>query len=84
MEQSMDETYSSSINSAEKISLSDAVKQGIKQSNTSSVAAIMGVKEVDGSAKVATILLTVGPEIAAEVLRQLTPFEVQHLSAKMA
>lgn len=84
MELPMDETYSSSINPAEKISLSDAVKQGMKQSDSSSVSAIMGVKEVDGSAKVATILLTVGPEIAAEVLRQLTPFEVQHLSAKMA
>ena len=84
MELPMDETYSASINPAEKISLSDAVKQGMKESDASKVSAIMGVKEVDGSAKVATILLTVGPEIAAEVLRQLTPFEVQHLSAKMA
>jgi flagellar motor switch protein FliG len=40
--------------------------------------------ELDGASRAAVVLLAVGAESAANVLRNMTPFEVQRLSGKMA
>jgi flagellar motor switch protein FliG len=42
------------------------------------------IGDMDGSAKAAVVLLAVGPEAAADVFRQLSPFEVQRVAARMA
>ncbi len=62
------------------LSLADAMKEGVKGAQGS----INSIADLDGPSKSAVVLLAVGAEAAADVLRQLTPFEVQRLSAKMA
>lgn len=64
-----------------QLSMAEALKEGVK-------AAVQGpitsANDVDSASKAAVILLAVGAEAAADVLRQLTPYEVQLLSSKMA
>ncbi len=62
------------------LSMADAMKEGVKGAQGS----ITSVADLDGPSKSAVVLLAVGAEAAAEVLRQLSPFEVQRLSSKMA
>ena len=62
------------------LSLADAMKEGVKGAQGS----ITSIDDLDGPSKSAVVLLAVGAEAAADVLRQLSPFEVQRLSAKMA
>ena len=62
------------------LSLAEAMKEGVKGAQGS----ISSVADLDGPSKSAVVLLAVGAEAAADVLRQLSPFEVQRLSAKMA
>ncbi len=62
------------------LSLAEAMKEGVKGAQGS----ISSLADLDGPSKSAVVLLAVGAEAAADVLRQLTPFEVQRLSAKMA
>ncbi len=59
------------------VRLSEAMQLGIQ-------APIDGVEDRDNVFKVALILLMVGPDVSAEVLRQLTPEEVQKISSRMA
>ena len=66
--------------SPKALSLADAMKEGVKGAQGS----ISSVDDLDGPSKSAVVLLAVGAEAAAEVLRQLSPFEVQRLSSKMA
>ena len=63
------------------LSMTEAVMQGVKGAQA---AAPTGEDDLDGASKAAVILLAVGPEAAADVLRQLSPFEVQRLSSKLA
>lgn len=62
------------------LSLAEAMKEGVKGAQGS----ISSLADLDGPSKSAVVLLAVGAEAAADVLRQLSPFEVQRLSAKMA
>jgi flagellar motor switch protein FliG len=57
-------------------SLSEAMQHGIKQSNKGEV--------IDSAYKVAVILLMVGPDVSAEVLRRLGPEDVKEISARMS
>ena len=63
------------------ISIAEALKEGVKSATSTAVATI---GDLDGASKSAVVLLAVGPEAAADVLRLLSPFEVQKLSSKMA
>ena len=62
------------------MSLAEALKEGAK----GPAGTITDISQLDGPSKCAVILLTVGAEIGSEVLRLLSPFEVQRLSSKMA
>jgi flagellar motor switch protein FliG len=62
------------------LSMAEAVREGVKGARGS----ISSIDDLDGPSKSAVVLLAVGAEAAADVLRQLSPFEVQRLSAKMA
>ena len=57
--------------------LSEAMQLGIKDPAENHV-------EIDNVFKVALILLLVGPDVSAEVLRELTPEDVQRISSRMA
>ena len=63
------------------LSIADALKEGVKGASQSGT---ITFADLDGASKAAVILLAVGAESAANVLRQMTPFEVQRLSGKMA
>ncbi|MBU3727606.1 MAG: hypothetical protein FGM51_08780, partial [Polynucleobacter sp.] len=63
------------------LSIADALKEGVKGASQSGT---ITFNDLDGASKAAVILLAVGAESAANVLRQMTPFEVQRLSGKMA
>lgn len=63
------------------ISIAQALKEGVKSATSS---AATSIDDLDGASKSAVVLLAVGPEAAADVLRLLSPFEVQKLSSKMA
>ncbi|MFM7048268.1 MAG: flagellar motor switch protein FliG, partial [Polynucleobacter sp.] len=63
------------------LSIADALKEGVKGATQSGT---ITFDDLDGASKAAVILLAVGAESAANVLRQMTPFEVQRLSGKMA
>jgi len=63
------------------ISIAEALKEGVKSATSTAAATI---SDLDGASKSAVVLLAVGPEAAADVLRLLSPFEVQKLSSKMA
>ena len=62
------------------LSMAEAMREGVKGAQGS----ISSIADLDGPSKSAVVLLAVGAEAAADVLRQLSPFEVQRLSAKMA
>ena len=61
-------------------SLADQIKEGARAAGS----APTKFEDLDGASKAAVVLLSVGPEIAADVLRQVTPIEVQRISSKMA
>jgi len=63
------------------LSIADALKEGGKGAQQTGT---ITFDDLDGASKAAVILLAVGAESAANVLRQMTPFEVQRLSGKMA
>lgn len=63
------------------LSIADALKEGVKGAQQTGT---ITFDDLDGASKAAVILLAVGAESAANVLRQMTPFEVQRLSGKMA
>ena len=63
------------------LSIAEALKEGVKGATQSGN---LTFDELDGASRAAVILLAVGAESAANVLRQMTPFEVQRLSGKMA
>lgn len=65
-------------------SLSDAMKRGLEESSAQPSSTLNNVDEFDNLHKVAMILLLVGPEFSAEVLRRLSPEDVQALSVRMA
>ena len=62
------------------MSLAEALKEGVKGASGQ----ITDVSQLDGPSKCAVVLLTVGAELGSEVLRLLSPFEVQKLSSRMA
>ena len=64
-----------------QLSIAEALKEGVKGATQSGN---LSFDELDGASRAAVILLAVGAESAANVLRQMTPFEVQRLSGKMA
>jgi flagellar motor switch protein FliG len=64
-----------------QLSIAEALKEGVKGATQ---AGNLTFDELDGASRAAVILLAVGAESAANVLRQMTPFEVQRLSGKMA
>jgi flagellar motor switch protein FliG len=66
--------------SAAPISMAAALTAGVRSSKGS----ITRMEDLDSSAKAAVVLLAVGAEAAADVLRQLSPYEVQRLSGRMA
>jgi len=61
-------------------SLAEQIKEGAKSAGK----APMSFEDLDGASKAAVVLLSVGAEVAADVLRQVTPIEVQRISSKMA
>jgi flagellar motor switch protein FliG len=63
------------------MSVAEALKEGVKGASSGP---ITDVSQLDGPSKCAVVLLTAGAEIGSEVLRLLSPFEVQRLSSKMA
>ena len=63
------------------ISIAEALKEGVKTAGNQSV---NSVDDIDGASKAAVVLLAVGPDAAADVLRNVSPFEVQKISGKMA
>ena len=63
------------------ISIAQALKEGVRSATST---AATSIDDLDGASKSAVVLLAVGPEAAADVLRLLSPFEVQKLSSKMA
>jgi flagellar motor switch protein FliG len=62
------------------MSLAEALKEGVKGASGQ----ITDISQLDGPSKCAVVLLTVGAELGSEVLRLLSPFEVQKLSSRMA
>ncbi|MFZ9122643.1 MAG: flagellar motor switch protein FliG [Burkholderiaceae bacterium] len=64
-------------------SIAEALKEGVKTAG-SGTAAVSSVDDIDGASKAAVVLLAVGPDAAADVLRNVSPFEVQKISGKMA
>jgi flagellar motor switch protein FliG len=64
-----------------QLSIAEALKEGVKGATQSGN---LSFDELDGASRAAVVLLAVGAESAANVLRQMTPFEVQRLSGKMA
>jgi flagellar motor switch protein FliG len=60
------------------LSIADALKEGVKGAQQTGTVTF---DDLDGASKAAVILLAVGAESAANVLRQMTPFEVQRLSS---
>jgi flagellar motor switch protein FliG len=64
-----------------QLSIAEALKEGVKSATQSGT---LTFDELDGASRAAVVLLAVGAESAANVLRQMTPFEVQRLSGKMA
>ena len=64
-----------------QLSIAEALKEGVKGATQSGN---LTFDELDGASRAAVVLLAVGAESAANVLRQMTPFEVQRLSGKMA
>ena len=64
----------------QQLSMAAALTAGVRASKGS----ITSVEDLDSSAKAAVVLLAVGAEAAADVLRQLSPYEVQRLSGRMA
>jgi len=64
-----------------QLSIAEALKEGVKGATQSGN---LSFEELDGASRAAVVLLAVGAESAANVLRQMTPFEVQRLSGKMA
>ena len=69
------------VEAPKQLSIADALKEGVKGASQSGT---ITFDDLDGASKAAVILLAVGAESAANVLRQMTPFEVQRLSGKMA
>ena len=63
------------------LSIAEALKEGVKSATQTGT---LTFEELDGASRAAVILLAVGAESAANVLRTMTPFEVQRLSGKMA
>jgi flagellar motor switch protein FliG len=63
------------------LSIAEALKEGVKGATQ---AGTLSFEELDGASRAAVVLLAVGAESAANVLRGMTPFEVQRLSGKMA
>jgi flagellar motor switch protein FliG len=63
------------------LSIAEALKEGVKGATQTG---LLSFDELDGASRAAVILLAVGAESAANVLRTMTPFEVQRLSGKMA
>jgi flagellar motor switch protein FliG len=64
-----------------QLSIAEALKEGVKNA---SQGGMQTYEDLDGASKAAVVLLAVGAEAGAEVLRQMTPMEVQKLSGKMA
>jgi len=75
-----DESTGDQPQAPKKLSIAEALKEGVKGAEGS----ISSIADLDGPSKAAVVLLAVGAEPAADVLRQLSPFEVQRLSSKMA
>ena len=63
------------------LSIADALKEGVKGAQQTGT---ITFDDLDGASKAAVVLLAVGAESAANVLRTMTPFEVQRVSGKMA
>ena len=63
------------------LSIAEALKEGVK---AAPVGGTISFDDLDGASRAAVILLAVGAESAANVMRGMTPFEVQRLSGKMA
>ena len=63
------------------LSIAEALKEGVKSATQTGT---LTFEELDGASRAAVVLLAVGAESAANVLRTMTPFEVQRLSGKMA
>ncbi len=63
------------------LSIAEALKEGVKGATQTGA---LTFEELDGASRAAVVLLAVGAESAANVLRTMTPFEVQRLSGKMA
>ena len=63
------------------LSIAEALKEGVKSATQTGA---LTFEELDGASRAAVVLLAVGAESAANVLRTMTPFEVQRLSGKMA
>jgi len=63
------------------LSIAEALKEGVKGAQQTGA---LTFEELDGASRAAVVLLAVGAESAANVLRTMTPFEVQRLSGKMA
>ena len=63
------------------LSIAEALKEGVKGATQTGT---VSFEDLDGASRAAVILLAVGAESAANVLRQMSPFEVQRLSGKMA
>ena len=69
------------VEAPKSLSIAEALKEGVKGATQSGA---LTFEELDGASRAAVILLAVGAESAANVLRTMTPFEVQRLSGKMA
>jgi flagellar motor switch protein FliG len=63
------------------LSIADALKEGVKSAPAGGT---ISFDDLDGASRAAVVLLAVGAESAANVMRGMTPFEVQRLSGKMA
>ncbi len=64
-------------------SIAEALKEGVKTAGGGN-SSVSSVDDIDGASKAAVVLLAVGPDAAADVLRNVSPFEVQKISGKMA
>ena len=69
------------VEAPKQLSIADALKEGVKNATQGGMTSY---DDLDGASKAAVVLLAVGAEAGAEVLRQMTPMEVQKLSGKMA
>ena len=69
------------VEAPKSLSIAEALKEGVKSATQTGA---LTFEELDGASRAAVILLAVGAESAANVLRTMTPFEVQRLSGKMA